>query len=443
MITRRRRSRRRSWSNKLRRSLIEHRFNATQGALGLFAVSIGLWLLWPPPQSAGIDHHGLWERSLQITAQGFAGQEEAVRDGLLLVTEASKAVSAKGELEGVSDAEPGRIASARLAKIATTMPAIGVPDGAPGPIRAAELALGGRDPGAPGTVSATASARRNAIANPTVAQLSPREAPAQQVASTPTWLRNAVMPPVIDDRPEIAIVIDDLGLNRVNTARLNTLQAPLTLSFLPYAGGLEQQAQAARAAGHELMLHIPMQPIGADWPGPNALLGSLSPSEFLSRLRTQLRSFRGFVGINNHMGSLLTTEPGKMDEVMHELKAHGLLFVDSRTTSKSVAAAAAQRLGVPHAERDIFLDNEASLEAIRRQLAATERIARRRGVAVAIGHPHDLTIEALRGWLPTLEERGFALVPISTIVARQSCAHGLLIAASTCGRYVSAQNTLH
>jgi hypothetical protein len=440
MITRRRRSRRRkSWSSKLRRSLIEHRFNAAQGALGLVALSIGLWLLWPPPPSAGVDHHGVWERSLQIADQSFEGREDAVREGLVLVTEASKSVSAKGELEGVSDAEPGRIASARLAQIARTMPAIGVPDGTPGPIRSVDLALDG---GAPAAASATATALRNASANPSVAQLLPHAAPEQRVTGTPTWLSNAVTPPLIDDRPEIAIVIDDLGLNRRNTAALNALQGPLTLSFLPYAGALEQQAHAARAAGHELMLHIPMEPIGADWPGPNALLGSLSPSDFLSRLRTQLRSFRGFVGINNHMGSLLTTERGKMDEVMAELKTRGLLFVDSRTTSKSVAAAEAQRLGVPHAERDVFLDNEASLEAIRRQLAATERIARRRGVAVAIGHPHDLTIEALRGWLPTLQERGFALVPISTVVARQSCAHGLLVAANTCGRYVSAHNTI-
>ena len=142
------------------------------------------------------------------------------------------------------------------------------------------------------------------------------------------------------------------------------------------------------------------------------------------------------------MGSLLTADRPKMDEVMTELKARGLLFVDSRTTSKTVASTEAQRFGVPHAERDVFLDNEADLDAIRRQLAATERIARRRGVAVAIGHPHDLTIEALRGWLPTLEERGFVLVPISTVVARESCAHGLLIAADACGRYVSAHNTI-
>jgi polysaccharide deacetylase 2 family uncharacterized protein YibQ len=465
MITRRRRSRRRrSWSSKLRRFLIEHRFDATQGAFGLVAVVVGLWLLWPLPPNAKVDHRGRWARSLQAASQNFDGRDEAVRDGLMPVSEVSMGVSAKREVEALSEPEPSAVASARLAQIARTMPAIGVPDVGPQPVRTAEVVAG-----PPAAMGATADALRNAPASTDMAQVlprelaaavpprelpaqvlprelppavSPRELPEQRVARTPTWLRNAVAPPLIDDRPEIAIMIDDLGLNRHNTAALNALKGPLTLAFLPYATDLDAQTQAARAAGHELMLHVPMEPIGADWPGPDALLSSLSPSEFLSRLRNQLRSFRGFVGVNNHMGSLLTADRPRMDEVMTELKARGLLFVDSRTTSKTLAAIEAQRLGVPHAERDVFLDNEADLDAIRGQLAATERIARRRGVAIAIGHPHDLTIEALRGWLPTLEERGFALVPISTVVARESCTHGLLVADIACGRYLSARNTI-
>ncbi len=443
MITRRRRSRRRkSWSSRLRRTLIEHRFNAAQGAFGLIGLAVGLWLLWPPPPDAGIEQHGAWERSLQISDQNLEGRDEAIRDGLVLVTEASKAVSAKGTVEGVLEPGPAEIAGARLAQIARTMPAIGVPDATPGPVRVVDHELDAEDHTGPGAATATATALRAATAHSTVVQLLPQPAPDQRLERTPTWLVNAVAPPLIDDRPEIAIMIDDLGLNRHNTAEVSALKGPLTLAFLPYAGALEPQTRAARAAGHELILHVPMEPIGVDWPGPDALLSSLSPSELLSRFRTQLRSFDGFVGVNNHMGSLLTADRSKMDEIMTELKARGLLFVDSRTTSKSVAAAEAQRLGVPHTERDVFLDNEADLNAIRRQLAATERIARRRGVAVAIGHPHDLTIEALRGWLPTLEERGFALVPISTVVARESCAHGLLTAADACGRYVSAHNMI-
>jgi hypothetical protein len=111
--------------------------------------------------------------------------------------------------------------------------------------------------------------------------------------------------------------------------------------------------------------------------------------------------------------------------VIAELGARGLLFLDSRTTAQSVAADEARRAGVAHASRDVFLDNDVDIDAIRRQLALVEQIARRRGSAVAIGHPHDATIEALRSWLPSLEQRGFVLVPISSVVAHARKPRGL------------------
>ena len=254
---------------------------------------------------------------------------------------------------------------------------------------------------------------------------------------TPTWLRNAVLP-VPDARPAIAVVIDDLGLNRRGTAALNRLRAPLTLAFLPYATDLDEQTRAARAAGHELLVHVPMEPRTEDWPGPNALTSQLGPAELVSRLRSHLRSFRGFVGVNNHMGSLLTTDPERMAILMAELRQRDLLFLDSRTTPASVAAREAERLHVPFAERDVFIDNDLELDAVLRELAHAENIARRQGHALAMGHPHDVTIEALKRWLPGLDARGIALVPISAIVARHSCANGLILVGNACERYAVA-----
>ena len=465
MVARRRRSRRRkSLSSRLRRYLIQHRFNAAQALLGVLALSSGVWLLWPAADNGGVDHRGLWQRSLQAADAAFDGREDAFREGLVPVTESSLAVSAKRHLPGWSEPSSAEIVGSRLAQIARTMPAIGVPDVA-GPKATVELAINlpGGDLPVPdlprkaprrhdGPAAAASSAQLGATATtalgsasvtPVVAQVLPHRPASGPLASgTPTWLRNAVAAPVNDGRPLIAMVIDDLGLRRANTQALIEMPGPLTLAFLPYASALEQQTQAARAAGHELLVHVPMEAAGHEWPGPNALLSTLSPPELVSRLRTQLRSFRGFVGVNNHMGSLLTADRAEMALVMAELRARDLLFLDSRTTAKSVAAHEAQRLGVPHAARDVFLDNELGLDYVRHQLAQTEQIARRRGSAVAIGHPHDVTIEALRGWLPTLRERGFALVPISAVVARESCASGLLASLSACGRYVSAQNTV-
>jgi len=255
----------------------------------------------------------------------------------------------------------------------------------------------------------------------------------------PSWLRNAVTASLADDRPVIAVVIDDLGLNRSGTKAFNELQAPLTLAFLPYAGRIEAQTNAARDAGHEILVHLPMEPLGSAWPGPEALISSLGHDEFVKRLETNLNKIQGYVGVNNHMGSRLTIDRGRMDLVMRELRKRDVLFLDSKTSSRSVAGEMASRNGVPNTTRDVFLDHVIDIDKIRSQMALIERIARRTGSAVAIGHPHKATIEALRGWLPKLADRGFTLAPVSAVIARRACNDELLIAAETCGRYLQAQ----
>ncbi len=236
----------------------------------------------------------------------------------------------------------------------------------------------------------------------------------------PNWRRYAVRVAVPKGRALIAIVIDDAGLSRRNTARLVALEGPLTLAYMTYADELETQSAAARARGHELMLHVPMEPLddGED-AGPNALATGLDPAELRRRLLWGLDRLGGYVGVNNHMGSRFTAwEPG-MALVMEELKRRGLLFVDSRTIGDSLGAGMAERYAVPHADRDVFLDNDEEGAAVAERLAELETVALRRGMAIGIGHPHDGTIAALAQWLPTLEEKGFVLVPVSTIVERR------------------------
>lgn len=255
----------------------------------------------------------------------------------------------------------------------------------------------------------------------------------------PSWLKNSVAASLVDDRPVIAVVMDDLGLNRGNTKALNDLPGPLTLAFLPYAGKIEAQTEAARLAGHELMVHLPMEPFGSQWPGPEALVTSLDHDEFVKRLESNLNRIEGYVGVNNHMGSRLTSDRGRMDVLMRELRRRDVLFLDSVTSPGSVAGEMASRNGVPNTIRDIFLDHVIDIGKIRAQMRLVERIARRSGSAVAIGHPHSATIEALKGWLPSLASRGFTIAPISTVVARRACNRGLLIAPETCGQYLQAQ----
>lgn len=233
----------------------------------------------------------------------------------------------------------------------------------------------------------------------------------------PAWIRYAVPAPPKDARPRIAIVIDDLGLDRRRTERAIALPGPLTLSFLAYASDLPKQAEAAHRGGHELLLHVPMEPVGKVLDtGPNELDVGLSQDELLQRLRWDLGRFDGYVGINNHMGSRFTSDSASMRPVMEELHRRGLLFLDSRTIGSTTGMDLAKELGVPHAGRDIFLDNDVSTAAISAQFAELERVAKRNGSAIAIGHPHDQTLDVLQKWLDEAPGRGFVLVPVSAIV---------------------------
>lgn len=234
---------------------------------------------------------------------------------------------------------------------------------------------------------------------------------------SPAWQTFAAAWPT-DQRPKIAVVIDDLGLLHSASDRLAAMPGPYTLAYLPYAEDLPSQTAKVRAAGHELMVHLPMEPKNQSTdPGPNALLAGLDHQEFERRIDWNLKRFDGFVGVNNHMGSLMTEQAGQMVRVMVHLRRGGYLFLDSLTSPKSVASRAAAATGVPHIKRDIFLDNIQEKALIEQQLAKAERIARRRGYAVAIGHPYDATLSALQDWRSTLDERGFVLVPISLLVA--------------------------
>ena len=217
--------------------------------------------------------------------------------------------------------------------------------------------------------------------------------------------------------PEIAILIDDVGLDLRGSRRAADLPPAVTLSYMPYATRLREQTQAARAQGHELMLHMPMEPLGADDPGPGALLTGLPPDDLRQRLDTALASFIGFDGVNNHMGSKFTADAAGMALVMGELQPRHLFFLDSRTSAQSVGFATAQRFGVPALTRDVFLDDEISAAAVRRQLAQTEHIAMRQGYAIAIGHPHPATLQALADWLPQAQARGFVFVPVHDLIA--------------------------
>jgi polysaccharide deacetylase 2 family uncharacterized protein YibQ len=232
----------------------------------------------------------------------------------------------------------------------------------------------------------------------------------------PPWRRYAALSPVSDGRPKIAIVLDDVGLSQYRSDRVVALPRPVTVAVLPYGHNLNGLVARARAAGHEILLHLPMEPNGKDVnPGPDALLTGLSAAELDRRIVRNLDRLDGYVGINNHMGSRFTASEDLMDRVMLVLKRRGLMFLDSMTTERSVGLQAAARHGVPSAVRDVFIDAELDADFVRKQLHLVENLARQRGMVVAIGHPHPVTMRELERWLPTLSDRGFVQVPVSAI----------------------------
>lgn len=218
----------------------------------------------------------------------------------------------------------------------------------------------------------------------------------------------------------VVIIIDDMGMTHGRDAQVVAMQGPLTLAYLPYAPGVREAAAKARAAGHELLVHTPMEPMdGRLDMGSIALRTGMEEAAFKTILETQvLTAFEGYIGINNHMGSRLTQDRESMEWVMEVLKAKGLVFVDSITINTSIAAATAQSFGVPFAERDVFLDHFDTEVSVHKALAELERRAKEQGYAIAIGHPKAHTIAALQKWLPGIKERGLELVPVSKVLER-------------------------
>ena len=226
-----------------------------------------------------------------------------------------------------------------------------------------------------------------------------------------------------DNVPRIAIVVGDMGLSApaTNTA-IQQLPGAVTLAFAPYAANLQDWIGKARAAGHEVMLQLPMEPYEypTNDPGPNALLTTLSPGANLGRLEWLLGRFVGYTGVTNYMGSKFTTSAKAIRPVMEALKARGLMFIDARTTEQSVAGRIARDLGVPVAINNRHIDYQASRRSIDQRLGELERIAKASGAALGLAFPYPVTIERLAKWSVDLERKGIRLAPASAVVDRQA-----------------------
>ena len=207
----------------------------------------------------------------------------------------------------------------------------------------------------------------------------------------------------------IAIVLDDFGRDSRLIERFCALQQPLTLAILPNTGPVDEIAERARQAGHQIMLHLPMEPAGypVQDQGANAVMLHQSDEEIRQTLRHALERVPGAIAFNNHMGSKATANERVMRLLLQEAKTQGLLFLDSRTTPTSIAYDLAQKMGVASLRRDSFLDEIDERQAIEAKLWDLAEMAGRTNRAIAIGHDRENTLLALESILPRLEMRGF------------------------------------
>lgn len=218
--------------------------------------------------------------------------------------------------------------------------------------------------------------------------------------------------------PRIAVIIDDIGYRLDEGRRAVALPSAVALAVLPHAPHSMHLARAAHTSGKEVLLHLPMQALdAAETPGPGALALENTRLDAAAVLAADLMAVPFARGVNNHMGSLLTRERTPMLWLMEELRARGsLYFVDSFTTADSVALATAREQGVPALRRDVFLDGELSADAIAAEWRRLLALARERGSAIAIGHPHSATLDLLERELPVLDAQGVQLVTLTTLL---------------------------
>jgi len=194
----------------------------------------------------------------------------------------------------------------------------------------------------------------------------------------------------------VALIIDDMGQRPSLERKFFALGLPLNFSFLPKAPFTPRLAREAHQRGFTILVHLPMEAENGASPGPGALLVSMSEKEIRYRTRYLLSLVPFAEGVNQHMGSLFSQDPLRMNWVMQEIKNKGMFFVDSKTTPHSVAPFVAEYLKIPFAQRDIFLDNSFSKEALERELKRMLQEAQRKGRVVVIAHPHPQTLEFLR-----------------------------------------------
>lgn len=221
-----------------------------------------------------------------------------------------------------------------------------------------------------------------------------------------------------DKRPRVAIVVTGLGLSAAATeSAIQGLPGSVTLAFAPYSPRLNEWIRLARAAGHEVLINVPMEPTNypAYDPGPQTLLTTLNAEGNLDRLLWSLSRGTGYVGVVDFLGSQFTASKDHMTPVLNAINRRGLLYLDSNSSPRSVSAAIAANINLVSAKATLTLDERASRTEIDRRFGELEQRAKREGRAIGIASPYPVSLERIANWVRQLEARGVAIAPVSAL----------------------------
>jgi uncharacterized protein len=244
--------------------------------------------------------------------------------------------------------------------------------------------------------------------------------PAAPVAA-PAPAEKPALPAAVMERMKgpgrLAIIVDDMGASTQELQSLLSIKIPVTFSVIPSLAHAKGVAEGAHGAGYEVMVHMPMEPEGYPKQPMEkiGLLVAMENAEIAERVNGYFASVPYAVGANNHMGSRFTQNAEKMEVVLKVLKGKGVFFVDSKTSATSVGYKTARGMGMKCASRQVFLDNVQDEGAVGKQLEQAAAVARKKGEAIAIGHPHPATIRALKKMMPELQKSGITFVSASAL----------------------------
>jgi polysaccharide deacetylase 2 family uncharacterized protein YibQ len=231
----------------------------------------------------------------------------------------------------------------------------------------------------------------------------------ERVALTPSEARGKGRVRGRATRGQILLIIDDIGFEGQPLEEAMSIDPDINFSVLPNSSRAREYARRLHARGFEVLCHLPMEPMGDESPGRNAILTSMSDAEIADTVRAHLEAVPHARGVNNHMGSRATADRRVMTGVLGALPEK-MYFIDSRTGGRSVAASVARSMNIRTAVRHVFLDDTPHRNSVRQQLTLLAQQAEKHGVAVGIAHPHASTLRVLREEVPRLRAEGFRFV---------------------------------